>query len=168
MSLTSSETDTFFIDVTHGYKISFGAAAAMLVVCGASDKSQVSLRRGAILYEGSKVLRLERLSFDGDLSTPEEFQLPVRVCVCKGANVLPCLLSCRCWRREDRPPFGDLGCALRPRPTPVLWSHPGVAPWLPHEGLANGEGGRGRELLPPDAALRQAFPFGEHRRKVEA
>ena len=26
---------------------------------------------------------------------------------------------------------------------PVLRSHPGVAPWLPHEGLANGEGGRG-------------------------
>ena len=41
---------------------------------------------------------------------------------------------------EDRPPLGDLGCALRHRPALVLRSHPGVAPWLPHEGLANGEG----------------------------
>ena len=64
---------------------------------------------------------------------------------------------------EDRPPFGDLGCALRHRPAPVLRSNPGVAPWLPHEGLANGEG-----FVPPDAALRQARPLGEHRQKVEA
>ena len=34
---------------------------------------------------------------------------------------------------EDRPPFGDLGCALRHRPTLVLRSHTGVAPWLPHK-----------------------------------
>ena len=38
---------------------------------------------------------------------------------------------------EDRPPFGDLGYALRHRPTLVLRSHPGVAPWLPHEGFAD-------------------------------
>ena len=56
---------------------------------------------------------------------------------------------------EDRPPLGDLGCALRHRPALVLRSHPGVAPWLPHEGLANGEGGRGHELVPPGAVLRQ-------------
>ena len=56
---------------------------------------------------------------------------------------------------ED-PPFGDPGCALRHRPAPVLWSHPDVVPWLPHEGLANGEGGRGREPVPPGAVLRQA------------
>jgi len=68
---------------------------------------------------------------------------------------------------EDRPPFGDLGCALRHRPAPVFWSHPGVAPWLLHKGLANGEGGRGQELVPPDAALRQAYPLGEYRRKAE-
>jgi len=66
---------------------------------------------------------------------------------------------------EDRPPFGDLGCALRHRPTLVLRSHPGVAPWLPHEGFANGEGGRGYE--PPGAILRQVCPLGEHRRKAE-
>ena len=68
---------------------------------------------------------------------------------------------------EDRPPFGDLGCALRHRPTLVLRSHPGVAPWLPHEGFANGEGGRGYELVPPGAVLRQVCPLGEHRRKAE-
>ena len=28
-----------------------------------------------------------------------EVQRPARVCVCKGASVLPCLLSCCCWRR---------------------------------------------------------------------
>ena len=64
---------------------------------------------------------------------------------------------------EDRPPLGDLGCALRHRPALVLRSHPGVAPWLPHEGLANGEGGRGHELVPPGAVLRQVCPLGEHR-----
>ena len=50
---------------------------------------------------------------------------------------------------EDRPPFGDLGRALRHCPTLVLRGHPGVPPWLPHEGFANGEGGRGYELVPP-------------------
>ena len=70
---------------------------------------------------------------------------------------------------EDRPPFGDLGCALRHRPASVLRSYPGVAPWLPHEGLANGEGGGVvTELVPPDAALRQACLLGGHRRKAEA
>ena len=68
---------------------------------------------------------------------------------------------------EDRPPFSDLGCALRHRPAPVLRSQPGVAPWLPHEGHANGEGGRGHDLLPPGAVLRQACPLGELRREVE-
>jgi len=60
---------------------------------------------------------------------------------------------------EDRPPLGDLGRALRHRPK--------LAPWLPHEGLANGEGGLGHELVPPGAVLRQVFPFGEHRREIE-
>ena len=68
---------------------------------------------------------------------------------------------------EDRPPLGDLSRALRHRPALVLWGHPGVAPWLPHEGLANGEGGRGHELVPPGAVLRQVCPLGEHRREVE-
>ena len=70
---------------------------------------------------------------------PEEFQRPARVCVCRGASVRPCLLSC-CCGVEDRPPFGDFGCALRHRPALVLRSNPGVDPWLPHEELANGEG----------------------------
>ena len=61
---------------------------------------------------------------------------------------------------EDRPPFSDLSCALRHRPAPVLRSRLGVAPWLPHEGLANGEG-----FVPPGAVLRQECPHGEHRRK---
>ena len=58
-------------------------------------------------------------------------------------------------------PLGDLGCALRHRPAPV-------APWLPHEGLSNGEGGLGHEFVPPGAVLRQICLLGEHRRKVEA
>ena len=46
---------------------------------------------------------------------------------------------------EDRPPLGDLGCALHHRPALVFRSHPGVAPWLPHEGLeGTGTGNRGR------------------------
>jgi len=32
----------------------------------------------------------------------KEVRRPARVCVCKGASALPCLLSCCCWRR--RPP----------------------------------------------------------------
>jgi len=49
----------------------------------------------------------------------------------------------------------------------VLRSHPGAAPWLPHEGLANGEGGRGYELVPPGAVLCQVCRLGEHRREIE-
>ena len=64
---------------------------------------------------------------------------------------------------EDRPPFGDSGCALRHRPAPVLRSYSGLAPWLQHEGHANGEW-----FVLPDAAMRQACSPGEHRRKVEA
>ena len=86
---------------------------------------------------------------------PEELQRPLRVCVCKGASVVVGV--------EDRPPFGDPGCALRHRPAPVLRSHPGFAPWLPHGGRANGEGRRGHELLPPGAVLRQACPLAEGR-----
>jgi hypothetical protein len=63
---------------------------------------------------------------------------------------------------ENRPPLGNLGCALRHRPTLVLRSHPGVAPWLPHRGLANGEGGHGHELVLPGAVLRQVCLLGGH------
>jgi len=68
---------------------------------------------------------------------------------------------------EGRPPFGDLGCALRHRLALVLRRHPGVAPWLPHERRVNGEGGRGHKFLSPGAVLRQVRPLGEDRRNVE-
>ena len=64
---------------------------------------------------------------------------------------------------EDSPPFGDPGCVLRHRPAPVLRSHRGVAPWLPHEELANGEGVRGHEPVSPRAVLREACPLSELR-----
>ena len=57
---------------------------------------------------------------------------------------------------EDSPPFGDPGCALRHCPAHVLRSHPGVAPWLPHEGLANGEGERGHETFAIRRCARRA------------
>ena len=50
---------------------------------------------------------LEEIQFVAGVHSPpmhdpglEEFQRPVRVCECKGASVLPCLLSCCCWRRR--------------------------------------------------------------------
>ena len=55
---------------------------------------------------------LEEIQFVAGVHSPpmhdpglEEFQRPVRVCECKGASVLPYLLSCCCWRR--RPPAGQ-------------------------------------------------------------
>ena len=48
---------------------------------------------------------------------------------------------------EDRPPLGDLSRALRHGPALVLWGHPGVAPWLPQEGLANGKSFPARGLV---------------------
>ena len=96
----------------------------------------------------------------------KEAQRPARVGVCKGASVLPGLLSCCCWRR--RPPAVRRS-RLRAAPPfdACPRSHPGVAPWLPHEGFANGEGGSGYELVPPGAVLPQVCPLGEHRRKAE-
>ena len=44
------------------------------------------------------------------------------------------------------------------RPAFVLRIHPGVAPWLPHKGLANGEGGRGSELIPPAIHIERIRP----------
>ena len=49
----------------------------------------------------------------------------------------------------------------------VLRGHPGVAPWLSHEGLTKFEGGLGHELVPPGAVLRQGSPIRECRREVE-
>ncbi len=62
---------------------------------------------------------------------------------------------------EVRPPLGDLGCALFSQALLVLIGHPGVAPWLLHEGLTKFEGGLGHELVPPGAVLRQGSPFRE-------
>ena len=60
----------------------------------------------------------------------EELQSPVRVCVCKGASVLPCLLGCCCWHR--RPPAlrrSRLRAAPPPRACPPEspWCRPAVA-----------------------------------------
>jgi len=57
----------------------------------------------------------------------KEVQRPARVCV-SGVPVYYLASSVVVVGVEDRPPFGDLGCALRRRPTLVLRSHPGVAP----------------------------------------
>ena len=54
----------------------------------------------------------------------KEVQRPARVCVCKGASVLPCLLSCCCWRR--RPPAVRRS-RLRAAPPPDAC--PPESPW---------------------------------------
>ena len=78
-----------------------------------------------------------------------------------------CLISSVVGSAEVRPPHGDLGRALFSQALLVLRGHPGVAPWLSHEGLTKFEGGLGHELVPPGAVLRQGRPFGEGRREVE-
>ena len=54
----------------------------------------------------------------------KEVQRPARVCVCKGASLLPCLLSCCCWRR--RPPVVRRS-RLRAAPPPDAC--PPESPW---------------------------------------
>jgi len=54
----------------------------------------------------------------------KEVQRPARVCVCKGASALPCLLSCCCWRR--RPPAVRRS-RLRAAPPPD--AGPPESPW---------------------------------------
>ena len=66
-----------------------------------------------------------------------------------------CLVSSVVGGVEVRPPLGDLGRALFSQALLVLRGHPGVAPWLSHEGLTKFEGGLGHELVPPGAVLRQ-------------
>ena len=66
-----------------------------------------------------------------------------------------------------RPPPSDLGRALFSQALLVLRGHPGVAPWLSHEGLTKFEGGLGHELVPPGAVLRQGSPIREGRQEVE-
>ena len=55
---------------------------------------------------------------------PEEFQRPIRIFVCRAASVLPCLLSCCCWRQ--RPP-----AVRRPRlhAAPPPGACPPELPW---------------------------------------
>ena len=77
-----------------------------------------------------------------------------------------CLISSVAGGVEVRPPLGDLDCALFSQALLALWGHPGVAPWLSHEGLTKFEGGLGHELAPPGAVLSQGSPFGEGRREV--
>jgi len=87
----------------------------------------------------------------------KEVQRPARVCVCRGASVQPCLLSCAVRRSR-----------LRAAPPPDAC--PPESPWCrrgSHEGFANGEGGHDYELVPPGAVLRQVCPLGEHRQKAE-
>ena len=84
----------------------------------------------------------------------KEVQRPARVCVCKGASVLPCLLSCCCWRR--RPPAVRRS-RLRAAPPPdacppespwcrpVVISSSALLPLLVHGASAGG----GALLLPP-------------------
>ena len=78
-----------------------------------------------------------------------------------------CLVSSVVGGVEVRPPLGDLGRALFSQALLVFRGHPGVAPWLSHEGLTKFEGGLGHELVPSGAVLRQGSPFGEGRREVE-
>jgi len=74
---------------------------------------------------------LEEIQFVAGVHSPpmhdpglEEFQRPVRVCECKGASVLPCLLSCCCWRR--RPPAARRS---RLRAAPPPGACPPESPW---------------------------------------
>jgi hypothetical protein len=92
---------------------------------------------------------------------PEEFQRPVRVCVCKGASVLPCLLSCCCWHRRS-PAVQRSRLRAAPPPGACPPESP-RAPWLPHEGgiqMAKGGGGRGRGPELVAAAIEPARPAG--------
>ena len=60
----------------------------------------------------------------------KEVQRPARVCVCKGASVIPCLLSCCCWRRrlgsDSKVPAEALETARREVTlVPRSWWRPG-------------------------------------------
>lgn len=81
------------------------------------------------------------------------------------ASVLPYLLSC--WWLEVRPPLGDLDRALFSQALLVLRGHPGVAPWLSHEGLSKFKGGLGHELSSPGAVLHLGSPSREGRWEIE-
>ena len=52
-----------------------------------------------------------------------------------------CLISSVVGGVKVRPPLGDLGRALFSKALLVLRGHPGVAPWLSHEGITKFEGG---------------------------
>ena len=94
----------------------------------------------------------------------QESQRPVRVCVCKGASALTTLppqLLLLASMTARRSATSSARCATAQRLSSGV--SPGVAPWLPHEGPANGEGS-----VPPGAVLLQACPLGEQRWNVEA
>ena len=64
-----------------------------------------------------------------------------------------CLISSVEGGVEVRPPLGDPDRALFSQALLVLRGHPGVAPWLSHEGLTKFEGELGHELVPTGAVL---------------
>jgi len=79
--------------------------------------------------------------------------LRVQGCHCTTSTLPPqlLLLASKAARRSAIP---AARCATAWR-LQVIRSHPGVAPWFPHGGLAIGEEGRGHEFLPSGAILRQ-------------
>ena len=60
----------------------------------------------------------------------KEVQRPARVCVCKGASVPPCLLSCCCWRRRPPEKHAPLQSAKRKQLTsgPIFFCGDSPAP----------------------------------------
>ena len=81
--------------------------------------------------------------------------LHVQGCQCTTLSPQFLLLASKTARRSAT---AAARCALRHRPAPVFRSHPGVAPWLPHEGPANGEGGRGHETCATRRGLAPGVP----------
>ena len=86
---------------------------------------------------------------------PEELQRPARVCVCRGASVLPCLLSCCCWRRRPPTVLGTVSEIARiihrsPRAAHHTEHSPAVLYWGRKKG-----GLRFRKVL---VVIRQAVP----------
>ena len=64
---------------------------------------------------------------------------------------------------DARSARSDVCLHLRVEPVPFPRRQPGVAPRLPHEGLADDEGWPCHELAPLSAVLRQGRPLVESR-----
>ena len=60
----------------------------------------------------------------------KEVQRPARVCVCKGASALPCLLSCCCCARRQVPIALSARRVLGCRPEPLPMPATGRTSWL--------------------------------------